>query len=99
QDDLSHAVPSAVYGVAREALSNVVKRAGAIAARLSLSTQEPSGRRLLHLEANDDGTGGADTEGGGLQGLGRRVAALDGSGHVSSPPGGPTVITTEIPSE
>ncbi|HJB11218.1 MAG TPA: hypothetical protein H9786_11950 [Candidatus Brachybacterium merdavium] len=99
QDDLPQAVQSAAYFVAREALTNIVKHAGASSARISLSTQEHSGRRLLHLEVHDDGTGGADPEGGGLQGLARRVAALDGSVHVSSPPGGPTVITTEIPYE
>src|SRR5699024_3338346 len=99
QDDLPQAVQSAAYFVAREALTNIVKHAGASSARISLSTQEHSGRRLLHLEVHDDGTGGADPEGGGLQGLARRVAALDGSVHVSSPPGGPTVTTTEIPYE
>src|SRR5690625_4838291 len=71
QDDLPQAVQSAAYFVAREALTNIVKHAGASSARLSLSTQEHSGRRLLHLEVHDDGTGGADPEGGGLQGLAR----------------------------
>ena len=97
--ELPQAVQSAAYFVAREALTNVVKHAQASAARITLATQERPDRRLRHLEVHDDGIGGADPEGGGLQGLARRVAALDGSVHVSSPPGGPTVITTEIPYE
>ncbi len=45
----------------------------------------------------DDGTGGADPAGGGLLGLARRAAALDGRLRVVSPPGGPTTITAELP--
>ncbi|MGW4802248.1 sensor histidine kinase, partial [Nonomuraea sp. NPDC004297] len=35
--------------------------------------------------------------GGGLSGLARRVAALDGRFEVASPPGGPTTITAVLP--
>ena len=46
----------------------------------------------------DDGKGGADPFGGtGLRGLGDRVAALDGSLDVDSPPGGGTRIRAELP--
>jgi signal transduction histidine kinase len=75
----------------------VVKHAGATGARVEVRTDAARGRRLLRLAVRDDGVGGADPEGGGLQGLARRVAALDGSLDVDSPPGGPTVITAEIP--
>src|SRR5699024_7645664 len=71
QDPPPQAVESAAYFVAREAVTNVVKHASAAAVRITVSTQEHSGRRLLHLEVHDDGTGGADPEGGGLQGLAR----------------------------
>jgi signal transduction histidine kinase len=46
----------------------------------------------------DDGQGGADPRNGtGLQGIERRLAAFDGVLAVSSPPGGPTAVTMEIP--
>jgi signal transduction histidine kinase len=46
----------------------------------------------------DDGAGGADpTKGSGLRGLTDRVAALEGTLEVDSPPGEGTRITAEIP--
>jgi len=98
QDPPPQAVESAAYFVAREAVTNVVKHASAAAVRITVTTTTgPGDDRLLHLMVRDDGSGGADPEGGGLQGLARRVAALDGTVSVDSPPGGPTVITAEIP--
>ncbi|MEU5613900.1 histidine kinase [Streptomyces sparsogenes] len=52
---------------------------------------------LLLVRVTDDGKGGADPAGGGLLGLARRVAALDGRLRVASPPGGPTTIGAELP--
>ncbi|MFC7374566.1 sensor histidine kinase [Brachybacterium sp. GCM10030268] len=95
--ELPPAVESAAYFVAREAVTNVVKHAGARSIRITVATEGEPDRRVLRLAVHDDGTGGADPEGGGLQGLARRVAALDGSVSVNSPPGGPTVITAEMP--
>jgi signal transduction histidine kinase len=46
----------------------------------------------------DEGCGGADeSRGSGLLGMRRRVAALDGTFHVTSAVGGPTVIDVELP--
>jgi signal transduction histidine kinase len=46
----------------------------------------------------DDGDGGADpTAGTGLRGIERRLAAFDGTMALSSPPGGPTVVSMELP--
>ncbi len=53
----------------------------------------------LHVEVVDDGRGGADPNGAGLRGLAQRVAALDGSLEVNSPPGGPTVVRAVLPCE
>ncbi|MFI0348884.1 histidine kinase [Actinomadura sp. 9N407] len=53
--------------------------------------------RMISVRIEDDGGGGADPAGGGLAGLARRVAALDGAFGVDSPPGGPTVIAAELP--
>jgi signal transduction histidine kinase len=54
---------------------------------------------LLRLRAGDDGAGGARIEaGGGLAGLADRLRTVDGTLQISSPPGGPTVVTVELPS-
>ncbi|MGP9536861.1 sensor histidine kinase [Brachybacterium sp. AOP43-C2-M15] len=90
-------VESAAYFVAREAVTNVVKHARASSIDLAVVAPGTTRRPTLRLTVRDDGLGGADPAGGGLQGLARRVAALDGSVEVDSPPGGPTVITMEIP--
>ena len=90
-------VESAAYFVAREAVTNVVKHAGASGVDLTVQAPGTGPRPTLQLSVRDDGTGGADPSGGGLQGLARRVAALDGSVEVDSPPGGPTTISVEIP--
>ncbi|MER5716809.1 sensor histidine kinase [Streptomyces sp. NPDC002132] len=88
------AVEAATYFVACEALSNVAKHSGATEARLSLRR---TGSRLV-LEVYDNGRGGADAEAGsGLTGLADRVAALEGTVHLSSPLGGPTLLHVEIP--
>ena len=52
------------------------------------------------MEVRDDGAGGATVKpGGGLAGLRDRVQALDGTLAVSSPPGGPTVVRVELPTD
>ena len=54
---------------------------------------------LLTMRVRDDGTGDARiVAGGGLAGLAERVKTVDGRLQVDSPPGGPTVITVELPS-
>ena len=50
------------------------------------------------MTVTDDGSGGAQlAPGGGLAGLLERVQTVDGRLDVRSPPGGPTVITIELP--
>ena len=52
------------------------------------------------VEVADDGVGGADpAAGSGLRGLADRVAALEGTLTVESPPTGGTRIVAEIPLE
>jgi len=54
----------------------------------------------LSMVVGDDGIGGADPDQGtGLRGIERRLAAFDGTLRVSSPPGGPTLVTMEVPCE
>ena len=56
----------------------------------------PPGR--LTVVVGDDGRGGADPSAGtGMRGVARRLAAFDGTMTVSSPIGGPTLVTLEVP--
>ncbi len=86
-------VEAAVYFTATEALTNAVKHSGARRARVHVWADD--GR--IKAEVRDDGRGGADPRGGGLDGLRRRLAVLDGTLTVDSPPGGPTTIRAEVP--
>ncbi|MFJ4103843.1 sensor histidine kinase [Amycolatopsis japonica] len=52
----------------------------------------------LVLVVRDGGEGGAlPVRGGGLAGIAERLATVDGGLDIDSPPGGPTVISAEIP--
>ncbi|MFC8454546.1 sensor domain-containing protein [Kitasatospora sp. NPDC057223] len=91
---LPAAVESACWFAVSEALANTAKHSGARRARV---TGRHAGGRLA-VEVWDDGAGGADpAAGSGLTGLADRVAVVDGTLTVSSPPGGPTLIRLEIP--
>jgi signal transduction histidine kinase len=93
-DRVPPSVEVAAYFVVSESLANVQKHAGATRASVDVRSQD--GR--LVVEVGDDGSGGADpTRGSGLAGLRDRVAALDGTVTVVSPPGGPTLVRAEIP--
>jgi signal transduction histidine kinase len=90
------AVESTAYFVVAEALTNVAKHSGAEHAEVRLTSDLEEA--MLVLEITDDGHGGADEDGGtGLTGMRRRVEAFDGRLTVSSPAGGPTVLTAELP--
>jgi signal transduction histidine kinase len=87
------AVETAAYFVAAEALANASKHADPTRVDIRIVRD---GRGLV-VEVVDDGRGGADPAGPGLTGMRRRVEALDGRLHVSSPTGGPTVVRAELP--
>ena len=87
-------VEATAYFVVAEALTNIAKHSGA---RHATITARGSGGRLV-LRVEDDGRGGADAEGGsGLTGIRRRIAAHDGDLTLTSPLGGPTVLTVDLP--
>jgi signal transduction histidine kinase len=86
-------VETAAYFVVAEALTNAVKHAGGAPATVEVADRD--GR--LVVEVRDEGPGGADATGTGLMGLRHRVAALDGTLSVSSPPGGGTIVRAELP--
>ena len=92
---LAEPVEVAAYYVVAEALTNVVKYAGADSAAVCLADEDG----LLRIEVADDGVGGADADrGSGLAGLADRVEALGGGLEVSSPAGEGTRVRAEIPS-
>jgi signal transduction histidine kinase len=87
-------VEAAAYFVACEALTNVVKHAGAT--RASIAARRDDG--VLVIEITDDGNGGADDDGGsGLRGLTDRVEARGGTLVVESVAGSGTRVRGEIP--
>ncbi|MFD8480711.1 histidine kinase [Kitasatospora sp. NPDC059673] len=89
-------VEAVAYFTVSEALANAAKHAKA--SRVDLALRRVSDR--LFITITDDGIGGADaTRGSGLTGLRKRAASVDGSLAITSPRGGPTTITMELPCE
>ena len=89
-------VESPAYFAVAEALTNVVKHSSAERAWVLL---EHEAGKLVAL-VGDNGSGGARVGAdGGLRGIERRLAAFDGVLAVTSPAGGPTVLTMELPCE
>ncbi|MFJ5109316.1 sensor histidine kinase [Streptomyces sp. NPDC088551] len=89
-------VESAAYFAVSEALTNVIKHAGADRVWVDVSHI----RGMLKIAVTDNGGGGAVIgTGSGLSGLERRLGTFDGVLAVSSPAGGPTMVTMEIPCE
>jgi signal transduction histidine kinase len=86
-------VESAAYFAVAECLANTAKHASATRAWVTGAYADG----VLRLVVGDDGRGGADPAGSGLVGVARRLAAFDGTLVVASPPGGPTVVTMEVP--
>jgi signal transduction histidine kinase len=88
------AVQFAAYRIAQEALTNVVRHAGATRA---VVTVERLGDELL-LTVDDDG-GGMDGagEGSGILGMRERAALLGGSVDVDRSPRGGTRVTARLP--
>jgi len=86
-------VEAVAYFVASETMTNAARHSGA--GRLSVDvTSDPD--RLVLVVA-DDGRGGATYRpDGGLAGLRDRVAAVDGTFTLLSPPGGGTTVTVEV---
>jgi signal transduction histidine kinase len=87
-------VESAAYFAVSELLANVSKHAGARQAWVDIRHTDG----VLRIGVTDNGHGGAEpARGTGLRGIERRLAAFDGVLAISSPPGGPTAVTMEIP--
>ncbi|MFD4549584.1 sensor histidine kinase [Streptomyces sp. NPDC058246] len=90
----SPAVESIAYFCVTELLANATKHSGASGAAVTVTARGG----LLRLSVRDDGRGGAVIgAGSGLTGLRARVRTVDGTLTCDSPPGGPTVVTVELP--
>jgi PAS domain S-box-containing protein len=88
------AVEAAAYFLVAEALTNVVRYAHATRADVKTTLEDG----ILTVTIEDDGRGGADPHSGsGLRGMQDRLAALDGTLDVVSPPGAGTVVKGVIP--
>jgi len=89
-------VESAAYFAVSELLTNVSKHAAATQTSIDIRHTGEA----LWMCVTDNGRGGATPAAGtGLHGIGRRIAAFDGTLTITSPPGGPTSVALEIPCE
>jgi len=94
QDRPPPAIEAVAYFVVSESLTNITKHARASQGEVIV---QRAGDRL-HIIVSDDGVGGADpSRGTGLAGLAKRAASVDGTFEIVSPPGGPTLITVDLP--
>jgi len=90
----SPAIEAMAYFCAAELLANAAKHSGASRMTIGVCDQGAG----LVMSVTDDGDGGARlVPGGGLGGLLERVQTVDGRLGLDSPPGGPTVVTVELP--
>ena len=89
------AIETIAYFCAAELIANATKHSYANQIKINIHTERAG---VLVLEVSDDGIGGADAaQGSGLSGLAQRVSTVDGRIDVSSPAGGPTMVTVELP--
>jgi PAS domain S-box-containing protein len=87
-------IEATAYYIVAEALTNVVRHAGAGRAQVSVRDEGD----VVRCEITDDGRGGADPAGGtGILGLRDRAEAAGGTLSVVSPPGRGTVVTATLP--
>jgi signal transduction histidine kinase len=94
----SPAMEAIAYFCAAELLANIAQHAEASRASVSCAQHGP----WMRVAVRDDGHGGAavnrvGSTSSGLAGLADRVEAVDGHLAVTSPPGGPTVVTVDLP--
>ncbi len=91
-------IEAIAYYCVAELLANVAQHAQASRASVSCAQQGT----WLRLVVRDDGRGGAElstlgSSSSGLVGLTERVRTVDGRLYLTSPTGGPTVVTVDLP--
>jgi signal transduction histidine kinase len=95
-DRPSAAIETIAYFCVAELLTNAAKYSHADEVHITIIGRA----RRVRLVVGDDGVGGARVDpdgGGGLAGLVERVRTVDGWLAVSSPLGGPTAVTVDLP--
>jgi signal transduction histidine kinase len=94
---LPQGIDLSAYRIVQEALTNVIRHAGAARALVTVRY----GERELQLEVADDGTGppvgGADGSGLGIVGMRERAEAHGGELHTGAGPGGGFVVRASLP--
>lgn len=91
--DLPEGVAASAYFLVSEALTNVSKHARSASVTVLVAADQD-----LHVTVVDTGPGGASFQAGrGLAGMRERLRAFGGTLELSSPPGGPTSVTTRLP--
>ena len=92
-DPLPPTLERTVWFICSEALANVAKHSRANRAEITAMVAHDR----LELVVSDDGVGGADETGSGLNGLAQRVEALGGRMRVVSRPGAGTTVEVGLP--
>ncbi len=95
-DDPDREQERLIYRLVQEALTNVLKHAGA--SQVNVSAMESEGE--IRISVRDDGAGfdgSATTSGRGLTGMRERIELLGGKIEVASEPGRGTEITARVP--
>jgi signal transduction histidine kinase len=98
--ELPAGVSLSAYRIVQEALTNVLRHAGAARARVDVRHADGS----IQIEVSDDGRGLAATSasngsGHGIAGMRERVAVYGGTLHTGPRPGGGFVVRARIPYE
>lgn len=93
-DRLPREIEATTYFLVSEALTNAARHSDAHLVRECVTKVDAG----LKVEVADDGCGGATrSDGGGLQGVADRLAALGARLQLDSPAGSGTRITTVLP--
>jgi len=93
-------VETAVYRIAQESLTNVVRHSGATEATVRLwCTDSMLGVQVEDAGAGFDPRAAAIAQSSGLSGMHERAASLGGNLTIDSSPGAGTRVTCELPAD
>ena len=90
-------IETALYRIVQEALTNVVKHAGASRVSIVLTRREKSVMAVVEDDGRGFGAAGGEGDGLGLVGMRERVGLLDGRLAIESTEGAGTTVVAEVP--